>query len=193
MAHRRYRIYMFERVDLPETEVYYVLSNARRREALAVLWAQPEALSLRELSERLATAESGVSPAPRPLRESVYNALHQTHLPKLDELGLVAYDPDRKLVRALPGAGQLGRYMDVTTRAGITWGEYYRALGVVGLFVTVASLATVPGFAALDPLVPATVSLAAFAVSTSYQLLASRIGARGRLSRLGRRFRARLR
>jgi hypothetical protein len=184
---------MFERAGLPETEVYYVLSNARRREALAVLWAQPEALSLRELSERLATAESGLTPAPRPLRESVYNALHQTHLPKLDELGLVAYDPDRKLVRALPGAGQLGRYMDVTTRAGITWGEYYRALGVVGLFLTVASLAAAPGFVALDPLVPATVSLAAFAVSTSYQLFAARLGARGRLSRFRGRFRARLR
>jgi len=184
---------MFERAGLPETEVYYVLSNARRREALAVLWAQPEALSLRELSERLATAESGLMPAPRPLRESVYNALHQTHLPKLDELGLVAYDPDRKLVRALPGAGQLGRYMDVTTRAGITWGEYYRVLGVIGLFATVASLAGTPGFAAVDPLVPATVSLAAFAVSTTYQLFAARIGGRARLSRLHRRARARLR
>lgn len=81
---------MFQRSALPEVDVYHVLSNARRREALAELWAQPEALSLRELSERIATTESGESPAPRALRESVYNALHQTHLPKMDDLGLVA-------------------------------------------------------------------------------------------------------
>jgi hypothetical protein len=175
---------MFQRSALPEVEVYHVLSNARRREALAELWTQPEALSLRELSERVAATESGQSPAPRALRESVYNALHQTHLPKMDELGLVEYDPDRKLVRVCAQAGHLGRYMDVTTRAGVTWGEYYRALGVVGLFATVASLASVPGFSAIDPLVPSTAFLVFFAVSTAYQLVAARLGARGRLARL---------
>ena len=175
---------MFQRSALPEVEVYHVLSNARRREALAELWTQPEALSLRELSERVAATESGQRPAPRALRESVYNALHQTHLPKMDELGLVEYDPDRKLVRVCAQAGHLGRYMDVTTRAGVTWGEYYRALGVVGLFATVASLASVPGFAAVDPLVPATGFLVCFAVSTAYQLMAAQHGVRGRLARL---------
>lgn len=175
---------MFQRSVLSEVEVYHVLSNARRREALAELWGQSEALPLRELSERVAATESGSHPAPRPLRESVYNALHQTHLPKMDELGIVAYDPDRKTVSACPEARQLGRYMDVTTRLGVTWGEYYRALGVVGLFATVASLASVPGFAAVDPLVPATGFLVCFAVSTAYQLTAARFGARGRLARL---------
>ncbi|MFC6874031.1 DUF7344 domain-containing protein [Halobellus marinus] len=174
---------MFQRSVLPEAEVYHVLSNARRREALAELWTHPEALSLRELSERIATTESGQSPAPRAHRESVYNALHQTHLPKMADLGLVVYDPDRKLVSVCPQAGHLGRYMDVTTRAGVTWGEYYRALGVVGLFATVASLASIPGFAAVDPLVPSTAFLVLFALSTTYQLAAARLGARGRVTR----------
>jgi hypothetical protein len=175
---------MFQRVALRESEVYHVLSNSRRREALAVLWAQPDVVTLRELSEQLATMESGQAPAPRALRESVYNALHQTHLPKLHALGVVEYDPTRKLVRALPGAGQLGRYMDVTTRAGISWGEYYRALGIMGLVTTVAALAPAPGFGALDPLVPASLFLGVFAISTSYQLAVAQLGVRGRLARL---------
>ena len=175
---------MFQRSVLPEVEVYRVLSNARRRETLAELWGQPEPVSLRELSEAIAATESGSHPAPRALRESVYNALHQTHLPKMDDLGLVAYDPDRKTVSACAEARQLGRYMDVTTRLGVTWGEYYRALGVAGLFITVASLAAVPGFAAVDPLIPATGFLGAFAASTVYQLLAERLGVRGRIKRL---------
>lgn len=175
---------MFPQVTLQETEVYNVLSNARRRDLLGILWASTDAISLRDLSERLATVETGESPAPRSHRESVYNALHQTHLPKLDALGLVDYDPDRKVVRALPEARQLGRYMDVTTRVGVTWGEYYRGLGIVGLFATTASLAGVPVFADVSPLFPATLFLGLFAFSTLYQLAIADSGLRRGVGRL---------
>lgn len=161
---------MFQRATIPETDVYYLLSNDRRREALSLLWEFDDELTLRALSERIASAESGVTPAPRPLRESVYNTLHQTHLPKLAAYGLVEYDPDRKLVRPNPESRSLSRYMDTLTPVGISWGEYYRALGIVGLFTVVASLATVPPFAAVDPLIPASVTLMVFALSTFYQI-----------------------
>jgi hypothetical protein len=174
---------MFGRVTLPETEIYHVLSNSRRRAVLGILWRRPEPVTLREVSEEIAAREAGERPAPRALRESVYNALHQTHLPKLDALGLVQYDHHRKLVEAQPAAGQLGRYMDVTTRMGLSWGEYYRALGVIGLFVTVASLASAPGFGAIDPLIPATGFLGAFALSTGYQLASSPVGWGARVAR----------
>lgn len=179
---------MFNQAMLPEVEVYSVLSNARRREVLTELWKQPESMSLRDLSERIATTESGERPAPRALRGSVYNALHQTHLPKLDSLGLVVYDPNRKTVRVCSQAGQLNRYMDVTTRIGVTWGEYYRALGVVGLVVTVGSLAAVPLLSTVDPLIPATACLLLFAGSTIYQLYAGRLGTGGQVTRLLARF-----
>ena len=174
---------MFARATLPETEIYHVLSNSRRRAVLALLWRRPEPVTLREVSEEIAAREAGVRPAPRPLRESVYNALHQTHLPKLDALGLIQYDSHRKIVEAQPAAGQLGRYMDVTTRMGISWGEYYRSLGVTGLFVTVASLAGAPGFTAIDPLLLATAFLGAFALSTGYQLASASVGWGPRVAR----------
>jgi hypothetical protein len=181
---------MFPRAALPETEIYRVLSNARRREALAVLWGEGETMSLRALSETIAATESGEHPAPRAHRESVYNALHQTHLPTLDALGLVTYDPVRKTVSATAAAGHLGRYMDVTTRFGVSWGEYYRALGVLGLFVTVAAITEAPGCGAIEPVIPATVSLGVFALSTGYQLLVAPLGWRRRITalraRLGR-------
>lgn len=170
---------MFQRRTIAESEAYHLLSNSRRRETLTVLWRRSDEMTLRELSELLAAAEAGVSPAPRPLRESVYNALHQTHLPTLAEFGLVEYDPDRKLVRPRRGSRYLGRYMDTVSPVGLAWGEYYRGLGIAGLFTVVASLADVPGFAAVDPIVFASGSLALFALSTSYQLLS---GPRGRLA-----------
>jgi hypothetical protein len=166
---------VFSQSTLTEPEIYGVLSNPRRRETLAVLWESETTYTLRALSEELATAESGLDPAPRALRESVYNALHQTHLPKMDTLGLVAYDADRKTVSALPQSRQLTPYMDVVTRAGITWGEYYRALGLVGLFATTTTLADVPVLGAIDPLIPATMFLGLFAVSTAYQLTGGRV------------------
>lgn len=161
---------MFERVPVAESELYHLLSNSRRRETLATLWRCDEGIPLRELSERVAANEAGTSPAPRALRGSVYNALHQTHLPKLAEFDLLEYDADRKLVRPSAHTRPVSRYMDNVTRAGITWGEYYRGLGIVGLFAVVASLSDLPSFGAVDPLVFATLSLATFAVSTCYQL-----------------------
>lgn len=175
---------LFKQPPLAESDIYYLLSNQRRRETLSILWSDPRPLSLRELSERIAAAESGVDPAARPLRESVYNALHQTHLPKLHEFGLVEYNPDRKVVRLTANSHSLSRYMDNVTRVGITWGEYYRGLGIVGLFGVVASLAGVPGFGAVDPLLVATGGLTLFAFSTVYQLATTRIGVKSRLQML---------
>lgn len=161
---------MVHSATLSESAVHHLLSNARRRETLAVLLSEREAVTVRELSETIAASEAGVTPAPRPLRESVYNTLHQTHLPKLAEFGLVEYEADRKVVRPRRKARRLDRYMDTMTPLGLTWGEYYRALGIGGLVAVVASLAGVPLFSATDPLVFASVVLAVFAASTLYQL-----------------------
>lgn len=128
-------------------------------------------MTLRELSERIAAVEAGTTPAPRDRRESVYNALHQTHMPKLASFGLIEYDGDRKTVRPRKESRQLSQYMDTVTVAGVTWGEYYRTLGIGGLFAVVASLAQLPLFAVVDPLVFASATLGLFACSTLYQLL----------------------
>jgi len=164
-----------------ESDVFHLLSNDRRRETLTALWRRPSELTLRDLSEQIAATEAGVSPAPRPVRDSVYNALHQTHLPTLDRAGYVEYDADRKVVRPSPASRKLGRYMDTVSPVGLSWGEYYRGIGITGLCGVVGSLASVPGFAAVDPLVFASGTLALFATSTCYQLVS---GPRSRLAGL---------
>jgi hypothetical protein len=159
--------------SLPESDIYHLFSNFRRREVMTILWGNPAQISLRELSELIAEAEADQSPAPRPLRESVYNALHRTHLPKLDECGLVRYDPDRKHVRPVPESRRYRRYMDVDSPIGLSWGEYYRGLGIVGLVATVASLAEVTPLDGVDPLIYSSGTLGIFAFSTLYQLVKS--------------------
>ncbi|PGF17881.1 hypothetical protein CP556_18405 [Natrinema sp. CBA1119] len=155
---------------VPEREIHQVLSSARRREALEQLRGAGGSITVRELSERVASAESGTSPAPRNVRESVYNSLHQTHLPRLDELGIVEYDDDRKIVTARDGARHISLYMEVETPIGLSWAEYYRSLGVVGLFVVVTSLGELPGVAIVDPLLWGVAFLVLFGLSTGYQL-----------------------
>lgn len=162
---------MLHRNRLPEGDAYALLSNPRRRETVETLLEAAEAeLSLRELSELVATRETGCVPAPRTHRASVYNALHQTHLPKLHALDIVDYDPNRKLIRPQPAVRSLSRYIDTVACFGLPWDEYYRLLGIVSLCLVVGALAELPVVSAVDPLVVTSIALAVFALSAAYQL-----------------------
>lgn len=156
--------------EVPDSDVFTILSSPRRRHTLEYLRRHDERVALRDLAEAIATVESGENPAPRGVRHTVYVSLHQTHLPMLDEAGVLAYDADRKLVSLLDSARDVERYMTMTTAFGVSWAEYYRALGVVGLFLVVAALANLPVIAAVPPLAWASTFLATFAISSAYQL-----------------------
>jgi hypothetical protein len=94
----------------------------------------------------------------------------------LDAAGVLAYDADRKLIELLDSAREVERYMTMTTVFGISWAEYYRGLGVFGLFLVVAALANVPLISAVPPLAWASTVLATFAISSAYQLWGQRGG-----------------
>jgi len=78
-----------------DDEVFELLSNQRRRFVLHYLRRNPEAsVSLSTLSERVAGWENDTDPAELAYseRKSVRNSLHQFHLPKLADAGIVTYD-----------------------------------------------------------------------------------------------------
>lgn len=160
------------RID-PEV-IHDVLRNNRRRLTLQYLKQRLEPVSLRNLSERIAELEASETPAPRKLRQSVYNSLHQTHLPKLDEIGIVEYDKNRKMISLTERARDVDIYMDVGMGWGITWATYYRTLGVFGLVSIVLSEVSTPLLNAVEPLLIATLFLFVFAGSTAYQLWSRR-------------------
>ncbi|KPN31771.1 hypothetical protein SY89_02524 [Halolamina pelagica] len=151
---------------LTDSEFYRVLSCQRRRLAIEFLWDAAVPTPLPAVADAVAAVEAGVDPAPRALRESVYTSLRQTHVPTLERYGLVA-DADGGL-RATPAAKRVVRRLRDTGPFGLRWSEQYRAIGVLGLCSVVAALAGVPLFAAFDPLLPAIVSLAAYAVTSAY-------------------------
>ncbi len=155
-------------------EIHDILRNDRRRNVIEHLRNNGGPTTVRTLSERIAERESGESPAPRKLRESVYNSLHQTHLPKLDDQGVIDYDRNRKVVELLEGARQISIYMEVVTRYGVTWATYYRTLAVVSLLLIVAANADVPLVSRIPTLALATGFLVLIGLSTSYQLWSRR-------------------
>jgi len=167
---------VFRANALSEATIYEILANRRRRETIRHLAETTEGgpISLRELSEEIAARETETSPPPSDVRESVYNSLHQTHLPQLDDLGVVTYDRDARAVTLSTRARDLSAYMEVVTDHGLTWSEIYRTIGVVGLTTVVAAQAKAPLVGALDPLVCSTVFLALFAVVTASQLWSNR-------------------
>ena len=156
--------------ELAEHEIHDVLRNERRTRTLRYLQRERRTVTLRELAEALASAETGESPPPRNVRESVYNSLHQTHLPKLDGLGIVDYESDRKLIHLCAAARQVELYMEVVPDHGVTWATYYRTLGVLSLVVVGLAGFGVPAFAALPAVAWVGGFLALFALSALYQL-----------------------
>ncbi|WP_435114993.1 DUF7344 domain-containing protein [Halolamina sp. C58] len=151
---------------LTDSEFYRVLSCQRRRLAIEFLWDAAAPTPLSTVADAVAAVEAGVDPAPRAVRESVATSLRQTHVPTLERHGLVV-DRDEGLC-ATPAAKHVVRRIRDTGPFGLRWSEQYRAIGVLGLCSVVAALAGIPLFAAVDPLLPAIVALAAYAGSSAY-------------------------
>lgn len=153
---------------MDEGEIHDVLRNERRRLVLKHLCLNGEYSTLRDLSEAVAEAESGESPAPRNVRDSVYASLHQTHLPKLDSLDVVEYDVDRKRITLAERANELTLYTGVTSDYGFAWYQYYLGVGVIALLgVIAAQLLSLPTLATVGIAATALVLLVG---SVAYQI-----------------------
>lgn len=156
--------------DLEAVEIHDVLSNERRKMVIDLLRETEGSMSARDLSEHIAERETGESPPPRNIRQSAYVSLHQTHLPKLDELGIIEYDESDKTVALDEAASaEVSVYMETVPKYGISWSEYYLGVSVLGLLLVVATWVNVPLIASFDAAVWTSAVLAMIALSAVYQ------------------------
>lgn len=160
--------------QLTQEQIHDVLRNERRRRVLQQVQQNMGTVTVKGLAEAIAEAETGESPPPRNIRQSVYNSLHQTHLPKMDSLGLIDYDADRKTVSMQPRIRQVDLYMEIVTPYSITWVEFYQLLLLLSLVTIVAVEIGVPVLSAVSPLVMAAVFLFVLSLSTIYRLWSRR-------------------
>jgi hypothetical protein len=119
---------------LPPATLHEVLVNGRRRAIVELL---DDEASLRDLADDVARIEAGEDPD-RKTRQSVYITLHQCHLPKLDEFGVVDYDADRKRVEPAAGLLAIRAYRErvdehLTRREDGISPRPYLGLGLLGV------------------------------------------------------------
>ena len=156
--------------QLTEMDAYEVLHNDRRRRVIELLADRVYAVELGDLAEALAGGEADERPPPDRVRESVYNSLHQTHLPKMEALGVVSYDREEKTVALQPAVRQLRQYRGATGPLGASWAGWYRGLALVGFWAVLIVSLESSLLATVDPLPVTVVFLTALTLSTCYQV-----------------------
>jgi hypothetical protein len=98
-------------------------------------------------------------------RRRVYNTLQQTHIPELEDTGIV--ETERREVSLTERAEQLDIYLEVVPARDIPWSEYYLALGAVSLALLVAVVLGIGPFAAFSGVAVGTFVTVAFALSAA--------------------------
>lgn len=149
--------------------MFDVLSNHRRQ--CIVRYVEQKGtdrpFELSELVEYVSahesdTAESGGSPVER---KRVYNALRQTHLPKLDEIGILEYDPETNFVRFSETAEETRLYLERAPGSTTPWHAYYLGLSIVSVVAVTADWFGIYPFDWVSTGAVGTAILVAFAVS----------------------------
>ncbi|MBX0295775.1 hypothetical protein EGH23_12895 [Halomicroarcula sp. F27] len=100
--------------DLAKDDIFHLLQNRRRRDALRYLEGEDEEVRMRDLAEQVAAWEhdTTVQALTSDERQRVYIALYQSHLPKLDDEGVIEYNQSRGIVERTAVADQLSPYLD---------------------------------------------------------------------------------
>lgn len=117
---------------LGEDAVFRVLRNKRRRYALHYLKQREEVVSVGELAERIAAWETDtpVAEVSTGARKRVYISLLQSHLPTLQDAGMVEFDDDRNTVQLTEAATDVDIYVELVPENDIAWPTYYLGLSV---------------------------------------------------------------
>lgn len=80
-------------LELSPSEWHQLLADEQRRLTIAFLIDRPNSIGLEELATEIATSEIGSNPDSAVV-DRVAMSLHHVHLPKLDQGGVLDYDPD---------------------------------------------------------------------------------------------------
>lgn len=151
--------------------VFEILSNTRRRMMLYYLRQNDGAASVKELAEQIAALENDVTVGElgRQQRKRVYVSLYQTHVPKLEDAGIIEYDDANGDVWLTDRAGEFDSYLTSTTEEEYPWRIHYLTIAGVGGWLFALSFIGVPGLAAVPAAWFGLAILVSFAASAGVQ------------------------
>ena len=159
--------------DLSQAELFDVFSNARRRMAVRVLNQRNGACDLRPLVEQVAAweNETTIEAVTRAQRRRVYISLYQTHLPMLEDHGIVDWDPDSHRIELLMSPKLFEPYLDSDPLPTRGWEHAYAAVvGLGGLLLVFAWLSVGPLSTTIAPVVGLSLTGLVFVVATIHHV-----------------------
>lgn len=156
---------MFDVYDSPaDDDLFELLDNPRRRLLLYYLFVREGGIHLSDLSREIVAfeADEPLEDIPDEKITSVYVSLYQTHIPALENCGMVEYDDAERVVYLGERADEILPVLRDSRSRRRRWGTYYLAVALpLGLFELltllqvvdvsnpVASAFTISGAAAL--------------------------------------------
>lgn len=149
--------------SLSQDVVFDILSSPRRRYVLYYLNQVDEPIELTALAEQVAAweNETNTESLTDQQRKRVYVSLYQTHVPKLDESGVVRYDENDGTVELAPGATTVDEYLP-KTGTDLPWQRIYLAVATVGGVLLLLTAFDVSVFAGISEAVAAFVVILGF-------------------------------
>ena len=118
--------------QLSKSDIFGVLQNNRRRHVLEYLQSNGSQ-SVRDISEAVACIEAGTDEPVSSVRKSIYVSLLQTHLPKMEKLGILTFNGTGDKVELMPAASDVNLYLETVEEGNISWGQYYLGLSVLAV------------------------------------------------------------
>jgi hypothetical protein len=153
-----------DQTQITQDTVFDILSSARRRYVLYHLRQADGPVDINELARQVAAWENDVpvEELTDQQRKRVYISLYQSHIPKLDSLGIVDHDTETGNVSLTGNAKQVDQYLDGEEQQ-YPWQSLYLLLSVVSASLLALVGFEVAIFSALSPAIVSVVITAAFA------------------------------
>jgi len=161
---------------LSNEEIFDMLQNERRRHVLQYLRQHGGPVSLGDLADHVAAAEYDclTDDVTSAQRKRVYTTLQQSHLPQMDEVGIVEYDSDEGVITTTEQTEELTVYLEIVPEGEFPWREYYLSFGAISLAIVTVLWVGVYPFTLIPTLVWATLFAIVLTVSALYHTLVAR-------------------
>jgi DNA-binding transcriptional ArsR family regulator len=152
---------------LSQDVLFEMLHSPRRRQVLAYLSDRDGPVDLDDVILQVAAWENdtSVDAVSESERKRIYVSLYQTHMPKLDDAGLVEYDDEEGTVELTDLAREAGDYVSDDSDE-LPWYYAYLGLSVVGAAALLAAQLDVPGLSAVGTTTTGVLVVGAFVTLT---------------------------
>lgn len=123
--------------ELSPDVVFEILSSRRRRMVLFLLRERNGSATVNELAQQIAALENDVEVENLTSQQQkrVYVSLYQTHLPKLEQTGIIDYDVDAGAVALTDRVNEVDTYLTPTGDGEYPWAIHYGVLSVLSVLV----------------------------------------------------------